>query len=157
MRHALSALLCTVGLAGCATAPPPYGNFIREAPEGYGRTVAEDAVRQLTVVYPPANTRFDLPQQPIPDPFGTWLMQSLRAKGYAVQEGAAPPGAPSRTAPGEGGMAAGAPAVLPLRYVFDRAADLYRVTLLVGDQSLTRAYLAQNGAVHPAGAWVRKE
>ena len=141
MRHVFSALLCTVGLAGCATAPPPYGNFIREAPEGYGRTVAEDAVRQLTVVYPPANTRFDL-RQPNPDPFGTWLMQSLRAKGYAVQEGAAAPGAP---------------AVLPLRYVFDRAANLYRVTLLVGDQSLTRAYLAHNGAVHPAGAWVRKE
>jgi len=156
MRHAACVLLCAVGLAGCATALPPYGNFIREAPEGVGRTVAEDAVRQLTVVYPPANTRFDL-QQPTPDPFGTLLMQSLRAKGYAVQEGAAAPVAQGRTAGGEGGMAAGAPAVLPLRYVFDRAADLYRVTLLVGDQSLTRAYLAQNGAVHPAGAWVRKE
>jgi hypothetical protein len=46
-----------------------------------------------------------------------------------------------------------------LRYVLDRAADgdLYRVTLSVGDQSLARAYLAQNGAVHPAGAWVRRE
>ena len=156
MRHAACVLLCAVGLSGCATAPPPYGNFIREAPEGYGRTVAEDAVRQLAVVYPPANTRFDL-QQPTPDPFGTWLTQSLRAKGYVLQEGAAPPGAQGRTARGEGGMAAGAPAILPLRYVFDQAADLYRVTLLVGDQSLTRAYLAHNGTVHPAGAWVRKE
>ena len=156
MRHALSTLLCIVGLAGCATAPPPYGNFIREAPEGYDRTVAEDAVRQLAVVYPPANTRFDL-QQPTLDPFGTWLTQSLRAKGYALQEGTAAPGAQGRPARGQGGMATGAPAVLPLRYVFDRAADLYRVTLLAGDQSLTRAYLAQNGAVHPAGAWVRKE
>lgn len=156
MHHAACVLLCAVGLAGCATAPPPYGNFIREAPEGYGRTVAEDAVRQLTVVYPPANTRFDL-QQPIPDPFGTWLTQSLRAKGYAVQEGAADPVAQGRATHGEGGMAVGAPAVFLLRYVFDRAADLYRVTLLVGDQSLTRAYLAQNGAIHPAGAWVRKE
>ena len=108
------------------------------------------------MVYPPANTRFDL-QQPTPDQFGTWLLQSLRAKGYALQEGAAAPVAQGRTAGGDGGMAASAPAVLPLRYVFDRAADLYRITLLVGDQSLTRAYLAQNGAVHPAGAWVRKE
>lgn len=156
MRHAAYTLLCTVGLAGCATTPPPYGNFAQEAPEGYGRTVAEDAVRQLTAVYPPANTRFDL-QQPTPDPFGTLLMQSLRAKGYAVQEAASTPVAQGRTARAEGGMAAGAPAVLPLRYVFDRAADLYRVTLLVGDQALTRAYLAQNGAVHPAGAWARKE
>ncbi|HEX8883982.1 MAG TPA: conjugal transfer protein TrbH [Noviherbaspirillum sp.] len=156
MHRVLFALLCTAGLAGCAATPSPYGNFIPEAPEGVGRTVAEDAVKQLTVVYPPANTRFDL-QQPTPDPFGTWLSQSLRAKGYAVQEGAAPPGAQGRTARGEGGMAAGAPVVLPLRYVFDQAANLYRVTLLVGEGSLTRAYLAQNGAVHPAGAWVRKE
>ena len=156
MRHVACVLLCAVGLAGCATAPPPYGNFAQEAPAGYDRTVAEDAVRQLTVVHPPANTRFDL-QQPTPDPFGTWLTQSLRAKGYAVQEGAAAPVAQGKTVRGEGGMAAGTPAVLPLRYVFDRAADLYRITLLVGDQSLTRAYLAQNGAVHPAGAWVRKE
>ena len=156
MRHAAWVLLCAVGVAGCATAPSPYGNFIREAPEGYGRTVAEDAVKQLTAVYPPANTQFDL-QQPTSDPFGTLLMQSLRAKGYAVQEGAAAPVAQGRTARGEGSMAAGAPAVLPLRYVFDRAADLYRITLLVGDQSLTRAYLAHNGTVHPAGAWVRKE
>ena len=156
MRHAACVLLCAVGLAGCATAPSPYGNFAQEAPAGYDRTVAEDAVRQLTVVYPPANTRFDL-QQPTPDPFGTWLTQSLRAKGYAVQEAASTPIAQGRAARGEGGMASGTPTVFPLRYVFDRAADLYRVTLLVGDQSLTRAYLAQNGAIHPAGAWVRKE
>jgi hypothetical protein len=156
MRHVACVLLCAVGLAGCATAPPPYGNFAQEAPAGVDRTVAEDAVRQMAVVYPPANTQFDL-QQPTPDPFGTLLTQSLRAKGYALQEGTAAPVAQGRTAGGEGGMAASAPAVLPLRYVFDRAADLYRITLLVGDQSLTRAYLAHNGAVHPAGAWVRKE
>ena len=120
MRHAACLLLCTVGLAGCATAPSPYGNFTRGAPAAVDRTVAEDAVRQLTVVYPAANTRFDL-QQPTPDPFGALLTQSLRAKGYAVQEGASIPITPSKMARGESGTAASAPAVLPLRYVFDRA------------------------------------
>src|SRR3712207_6421355 len=99
MRHAACVLLCAVGLTGCATAPSPYGNFAQEAPDGYDRTVAEDAVRQLAAVYPPATTRFDL-QQSAPDPFGTWLRQSLREKGYAVQEGASPPVAPGRTARG---------------------------------------------------------
>ncbi len=156
MRDAACALLCAVGLAGCAATPSSYGNFARETPAGYDRTVAEDAVRQLTAVYPAANTRFAL-HQPALDPFGISLTHSLRAKGYAVQEGASAPLVQGMAVRGERGMADGAPAVLPLRYVFDRAADLYRVTLLVGDQSLTRAYLVQDGAIHPAGAWVRKE
>ena len=43
--------------------------------------------------------------------------------------------------------------------ILDQAeSNLYRVTLLVGNQSLTRAYsAAQNGTLYPAGAWVRKE
>jgi len=28
---------------------------------------------------------------------------------------------------------------------------------MVGSQSITRAYLAQNGVFAPAGSWVRKE
>jgi hypothetical protein len=35
--------------------------------------------------------------------------------------------------------------------------NLYRVTVTVGQKSLSRAYLAQNNRVAPAGAWVRKE
>jgi hypothetical protein len=46
-----------------------------------------------------------------------------------------------------------------LRYVLDQAGDsnLYRLTLMVGNQSITRPYLAQNGTFAPAGYWVRKE
>ncbi len=45
------------------------------------------------------------------------------------------------------------------RYVVDQASgsNLYRVTLLVGAQTLTRAYLTQDDRVNPAGAWARKE
>jgi hypothetical protein len=156
MRDAAWILVCTVGLAGCASTPPPYGNFIQEAPAGVNRAVAEDAVRQMAALYPPANTRFDL-QQPTPDLFGQLFTTSLRAKGYAVQDATSERKVPGRTKSSEGEVPAGTASAVPLRYVLDRAADLYRITLLVGDQSLTRAYLAQNGTVHPAGAWVRKE
>jgi hypothetical protein len=164
MRHAACALLCAVGLAGCLATPSPYGNFIRQAPAGYDRTVAEDAARQLAAVYPPANTRFDL-QQATPDAFGQLLTATLRAKGYAVQEFTPSPATRGGEARKEDGGASGVASptpsmpVFPLRYVLDRAADggLYRVTLSVGDQSLARVYLAQHGALHPAGAWVRRE
>ena len=73
------------------------------------------------------------------------VLRWLRAKGYALVEfkEAAP-----ATAPG-----------LSLHYVLDAVAspNLYRVTVMVGQKSLSRAYLAQNNRVAPAGAWVRKE
>jgi hypothetical protein len=156
MRHAACILLCVLGLAGCATPPAPYGNFIGQAPAGYDRTLAEDAVRQLAAVYPPAATRFEV-RQATPDAFGRLLMASLRAKGYAVREASPTSVAPGVTARGEAGATAATGPVLPLQYVLDRPADLVRVTLTIGDQSLSRAYLAQNDALRPAGAWVRKE
>lgn len=155
MRHAACKLLGALVLAGCATPPAPYGNFIGQAPAGYDRAIAEDAVRQLAAIYPPAATRFEL-QQATPDAFGKLLTASLRAKGYAVQE-AGPTSAQGATARGEASAATAAAPALQLRYVLDRPADLYRVTLTVGDQSLTRAYLAKNDTLRPAGAWVRKE
>ena len=154
MRHAAGTLLCMIGLVGCAAAPSPYGNFSVATPAGVDRTVVEDTVRQLTTVYPPARTRFAL-QQTTSDAFGQRLMASLRAKGYELQESAqeSPKERPLRA---EDAAVTTATAV-PLRYVFDRAGDLYRLTLVMGTQSLTRAYLAQNGTAHPAGAWARKE
>ena len=156
MRHAACILLCVLGLAGCATPPTPYGNFIGQAPAGYERTLAEDAARQLAAVYPPAATRFEV-RQATPDGFGRQLMASLRTKGYAVREAGPTSVATGAAARGETGATAATGPVLPLQYVLDRPADLVRVTLMIGDQSLTRAYLAQNGALQPAGAWVRKE
>jgi type IV secretion system protein TrbH len=156
MRHAACSLLCGFVLAGCATPPAPYGNFIGQAPVGYHRTIVEDAAQQLAAIYPPAATRFEV-QQATPDAFGRLLMATLRAKGYAVREAgpaSAAQGAPAVT---DANAAAAASPVLQLRYVVDRPAELVRITLMIGDQSLTRAYLAQNEALRPAGAWVRKE
>ena len=156
MRHAACILLCVLGLAGCATPPAPYGNFIGQAPAAYDRTIAEDSVRQLAAVYPPAATRFEV-RQATSDAFGRLLMATLRAKGYAVRESGASPIAQGTAARGETGATAATGPAVPLQYVLDRPAGLVRVTLMIGDQSLTRAYLAQNEALRPAGAWVRKE
>ena len=51
------------------------------------------------------------------------------------------------------------PAGVDLRYVLDQpvSLNLYRVTVLVGNQSLTRAYVERDNALLPAGSWVRRE
>ena len=163
------AMLLAAGVAGCAThdstTSTPYGNFVQDSPAACDRTMAADAVKRLIAVYPPARTRFDL-RQITPDAFGTALVASLRARGYALleyqpEQKVQDPLEPAGQAPAPAVAATIKPSIpaLTLRYVLDldAASNLYRVTLLVGTQSLTRAYLAQNGSVAPAGAWVRKE
>jgi hypothetical protein len=144
-------LFLLAGLAGCASIKP-YGNFLgANAPATLNEKLAADTVKQLTVLYPPASTRFDL-GQPTPDAYGSALVESLRIEGYAILEfepdEAALADNPNTAGPG-----------LNLRYVLDAPAstNLYRLTLMVGSQSLSRAYVAQNDSVAPAGAWVRKE
>jgi hypothetical protein len=142
--RALPLLLLVVALAGCRATGVQYGNFLPDTPTATGDTLARDAVKQLLIVYPPARNRLDL-QHDTTDAFGQVLVTTLRGKGYAVQEFQPAPAAASTA--------------LPLRYVVDQASgtDLVRVTLLVGAQSLTRAYLIRNGTTAPAGAWLRKE
>ena len=74
MRKTAFLALLVVGLAGCATtAPSTYGNFTQSAPAAFNQTMADDAVKQLVAVYPPASTRFDL-QNATPDAFGSSLV-----------------------------------------------------------------------------------
>jgi hypothetical protein len=152
----LAGLVGLGSLAGCATPErSAYGNFTQSAPPAMEQTLADDAVKQLAALYPPASTRLDL-QQATPDAFGSRLVESLRAKGYALLE--FKPGAKTAALPGTStDRAAGAGK--PLRYILDQLdANLYRLTVRVGDQSITRAYApAQSGTLRPAGAWVRKE
>lgn len=163
MRKTAFLALVVISLAGCATTSPSttYGNFTQGVPAALNQTVADDAVKQLVAVYPPASTRFDL-QQATPDAFGSSLVESLRAKGYALLEfkpASSKTTTTSTTTTISPAPTASATTGQPLRYIFDQAdTNLYRVTLLVGTQSLTRAYsAAQNGMLVPAGAWLRKE
>jgi hypothetical protein len=145
-------------LAGCAT-PAPYGNFV---PSGTGdpQKLAGDAVKQLTTLWPPAKTRLEL-KQATPDAFGAALVKGLRASGYALLEfNPEKTQAPASDSPAPARPpTATATLAQPLRYVLDPVGGtaLYRLTLRVGTQSLTRPYLERNGTLVPAGYWVRQE
>ncbi|MES2264566.1 MAG: conjugal transfer protein TrbH [Pseudomonadota bacterium] len=166
MRQLILTVLFPSCLAGCATtnSDNTYGNFIPQPLALYDRELAEDAVKRLSAVYPPAITRFDL-NQATPDIFGKALVESLRNKGYALLElspstTSSKIGSTDNAAPNPGENLAGQPGKgISITYVLDMPINpgWYRVTLFVGQQSFTRAYLAQDGSLHPAGAWVRKE
>jgi hypothetical protein len=155
-----AALVC---LAACGTTSTStgsvYGNFIASVPATHEKHMADDAARQLQLLYSPARTRLDLRQAPA-DGFGKQLVEQLRNQGYALQDVPPSPAAPSQS--GTPAPAAGTPDAVegvPFNYVLDAIASpkLYRVTLVLGSQTITRAYVPQSEAVHPAGAWVRKE
>lgn len=154
MRKITILALLLVGLAGCASAPLlQYGNFVQNTDQANDKKVVDDVVKMLVPLYPPASTRFDL-RHATTDFFGTYLVESMRAKGYAVLEfkpelqaaGAEP------VVPGTSGLA--------LSYIVDQAkgSDLYRVELLIHRNQLNRVYqVAQDGTIYPAGYWARKE
>ena len=155
------ALLAALTLAGCATKPPTpsAGSFALTLPAAYTEKLASDAASKLRALYPAASTQFEL-QQSTPDAFGSALVESLRASGYAVRE-AASAGQGTKAADSVAAEPGQAPAhSIPLRYIVDAPTDthLYRLTVLLGGPSLTRAYMvAPDKALQPAGAWVRKE
>jgi uncharacterized protein YceK len=152
MRKITFIVLLLVGLSGCATTQSRYGNFLPPTSAAYNKTMAEDAVRQLLILYLPASTRFDL-QQTTPDTFGTTLVETMRVKGYALLE--SNPELPVRRS----NKTQNSPTGTSLRYILDQvnSLNLYRVTLLIGNQAMTRAYLVQDSTVHPAGLWSHQE
>ena len=163
MRTILLLPLVLASLAGCATTSPAptlaYGNFVANAPATHEKQLADDAARQLHMLYPPATTHLEL-RQASDDSFGRLLVELLRNGGYALQESR--PVTSAATVPGTTTPAAAAgntAAGVQLNYVLDTIASpkLYRLTLTLGSQTLTRAYIAHSDAIHPAGAWVRKE
>ena len=170
MRKLIVAVLFSLGLAGCAT-HAPYGNFVANPAGLNQQEIASDTVEKITELYPPAKTRLEL-QQPTPDAFGMALVRGLRDRGYALLE-LDPEAAkaqqrratrlnestPSTEATAASANQALTGSGLPLRYVFDQftGTNMYRVTIMVGNQSLTRPYSQENGGVVPVGYWVRKE
>lgn len=153
MRKVLLISALIAGLSGCAT-NSPYGNF-SAAPAAYDKTIANDTVAHLVTLYPPALTRWNI-MQPTEDAYGTALVALLRGRGYAVSEYT--PEAAKKAQPAT--KTAFTPGV-DLRYVVDSlapTADLYRVTVVVGAKTISRAYLPQqNGTVAAAGSWAHKE
>lgn len=163
MRILLMTLLCAC-LGACAFQPKTRDNPFAALDE----KIASDTVNQLARLYPPAKTQFSLVVSD-PENFGALLADRLRAKGYALSEKTEersrimPPdtfGAVFSPKPADEGnlpVKTSAPDGIELRYVLNHSADLSRVTMVIGRAMLARAYLVENGAIAPAGAWTFKE
>ena len=149
-------------LGGCVNTGS-YGYAITgNLPSYMSERLAQDTVAKMETVYPPALTCLTL-MHPATDPFGIALTDALRRKGYGVRETQAETVAIPSTRD-EQHTRMEHPTVshdegVPLRYVVDGPFEhrLYRVTVFVGNQSLSRAYLMDEQAMAHAGAWVRKE
>jgi len=136
-------LLLTFNLLGCATVQ--QGSFTT-TPMTLDKAITNDCVNRMAALYPPARTRFHI-KQSVKDSFGVSLIEGLRQKGYSINESSI-----------HGASTQGSQNVA-LYYLVDEPikGTLYRVTLIVGQQSLSRAYKVKNGTFIPLGFWVRKE
>lgn len=148
-------------LAGCVS-PVPYGYLVNEAvPSPLLERLAQETVTRMENLYPPAHTRLTL-THPATDAYGLALIEALRQKGYGVMESRVTTRTTLTTR--EDRPTPIEPAVshdegLPLRYVVDGPFEprLYRLTVFIGSQSLSRVYRLDDQVLAQAGAWVRKE
>jgi type IV secretion system protein TrbH len=137
----LTYLTIVLIFAGCAVKTERNFNFAPHLPEVEQRQIVGDMVKKLSEIYPPAKTQLSL-QLSDQDSFGPILVHDLREQGYAVQEWNQEP---SKDSSG-----------LPVCYILDQADALYRITVTIGSDSLSRPYSEQNGVLTPAGYWVHK-
>ena len=148
-------------LAGCV-GPSPYGYLVSvTVPPQMPQRLAQDTVMRMEALYPPAHTHLAL-SHPATDAYGVALIEALRRKGYGVMESRVT----TRMNPStrDDMPVAVQPAVshkggLPFGYVVDGPFEprLYRVTVFIGSQSLSRVYRMDQHVFAQAGAWVRKE
>ena len=147
MHMSILILVLLLALAGCATTQ--YGNYVEDNSETHNSIIASDAAYQLMQIYPPASTRFNM-QHPTTDPFGTALIRSLRTGGYAIQENSKSnlPGSTNTIDSNDGAT---------LAYIFDQSSDVYRLSVMIDEKILTRAYMSDEDKIVPGGSWVLKE
>jgi len=133
----LSLLLLIILLSSCTTLR--YGNFTAPS-EGRNVYLAQDAVRQLTRIYPAAQNTFCLNQK-VTDGFGRSLIQEMRKKGYGVIENVQHKQKAN------------------FFYVVDEIelGQLYRVSLYINSQALSRLYDSNKSQFVPVSAWSHKE
>ena len=148
-------------LAGCVGSSP-YGYLVNGAvPPQMPERLAQETVTRMEALYPPAHTRLAVTHLAT-DPYGVALIEALRQKGYGVREHIDRHVIPSTR--DEMHTRIKRPAVshdegIPLRYVVDGPFEphLYRITVFIGSQSLSRVYRMDEQVLAQAGAWVRKE
>ncbi len=147
-------------LASCVS--PPYGYLINGAvPPQMPERLAQDTVTRMEALYPPAHTRLAL-THPATDAYGLALMEALRRKGYGVLDYRVNTRLSPSTRndmPEPVQLAVNHKEGLPFGYVIDGPFEprLYRVTVFIGSESLSRVYHIDEQVIAQAGAWVRKE
>ncbi len=127
-------------ITGCAVKTEQNFNLAPKLTQVEQQQIVSDTVKKLTELYLPAKTRLSF--QASEHAFGISLLHDLREQGYEVQEQA-------QNTPND-------PSGLQLRYIIDQAGDLYRVTVMIGSDSLSRPYSEENGVLTAAGCWVHK-
>ena len=137
MMKKLISILVMVLLSSCSSMR--YGNFTQIS-QDKDEVLAKDAVNRLAKVYVPARTTFTLSHK-AHDGFGEKIIENLRKNGYGVVETA------SHQKPAN------------FYYVVDESNknEVYRVSLFVGDQVYSRAYLVKEDVLAPISAWSHKE
>lgn len=140
--------LLIVTLATVSGCTATRESSITQAPVALTQIIAQDSAKQLAALYPPARTRLELKQSST-DVFGRSLVDSLRQKGYSLAEAGT----------NEQHSTTKAASEVPLTYVMDNPIknSLYRVSIRVGGQSISRAYILKNGQLNPVGFWVNQE
>jgi hypothetical protein len=148
-------------LAGCVGSSP-YGYLVGgTVPPQMLERLAQDTVTRMEDLYPPAHTRLAL-THPATDAYGLALIKALRRKGYGVMESRVTTRTNYSTrddGPGPAEPVVHTEKGIPLRYVVDGPFEdrLYRITVFIGNQSLSRVYRMDQQVIAQAGAWVRKE
>lgn len=134
-------------LALCSCATPKYGSFVDSSDSIDTTRIVSDSVDQLTKIFPPARSRIAF-AQPTNDPFGNSLLKQLRQRGYAIREYIKP--SPFRSTEDDSEGYLPNETGLRLNYVIDRfkSSDTYRISISVGDVTITRAYI---GVTHSEG------
>lgn len=157
-------LLLLCGLSACQNALRQV-HFQHQVEQANQQKIADDVVRQLALLYPPAQSTLRMQQVPN-DSFGVCLTERLRTRGYAVLElsdehkSALLPTPAVVTAADSSDDTPAEKSIL-LSYALEqiRNADLLRISLLINQQqSLSRAY--QNspaGVVVPVSPWIHRE
>ena len=144
-------LFLALFLVGCASnGPLLYGNQLHNpTAQALNHAIAADTVKKLIALYPPAGTTFGL-KQATTDNYGGSLVGLLREKGYAILEYT-----PMTDEPAKENINSS----ISLNYIIDQVPSmaLYRATLFINGQPLSRVYTADKEVLQPAGSWVRKE
>lgn len=117
--------------------------------ETFQQEAAKDTVKELVRLYPPAHTQLEIRQR-LQNSYSTCLINMLRSKGYGLVE--------SKESFFQKNHASNTPGTT-LFYVIDRlgGSNIYRVSIAIGHQQLSRAYRLKNGHAFGLGSWTKTE